>query len=165
MYSRERSETIPRSGCITRSKCQPSERSPMGTERRHRPGAGRISSGLSRRQFITRTGSTIGVLALPSFLTAAAASPARALSSGDHVPALVIGSGYGGAVTALRLAQAGIPVNIVEMGQSWTTPGSDGKIFCNMANPDQRSFWFKTQTDLPVNHLTGIPLNRSIPSY
>lgn len=120
---------------------------------------------MSRRAFLARTGSTIGALALPSLWTAAAASPARALSSGDHVPVLVIGSGYGGAVTALRVAQAGVPVALVEMGQSWTTPGSDGKIFCTTASPDQRSFWFKTETDLPTNHLLGISLNRSIPYY
>jgi cholesterol oxidase len=120
---------------------------------------------LSRRQFLTRAAVTAGTLAAPSLLTAAAATPARALSSGDHVPVLVIGTGYGGAVTALRLTQAGVPVAMVEMGRSWTSPGSDGKIFCNMLNPDGRAYWLRTETDQPVSYFLGAPYNKSIPSY
>lgn len=41
----------------------------------------------------------------------------------DRYQALVIGSGFGGAVTACRLAQAGIDVAIVERGRRWP-PGS-----------------------------------------
>ncbi|MBZ4421284.1 GMC oxidoreductase [Myxococcus sp. RHSTA-1-4] len=87
------------------------------------------------------------------------------MASGEHVSALVIGSGYGGAVAALRLTQAGIHTHVVEMGQSWTTPGSDGKIFCDMLNPDGRSYWLKTQTDQPVGYFLGIPVNKRIPKY
>lgn len=41
----------------------------------------------------------------------------------DRYEALVIGSGFGGAVTACRLAQAGVDVAIVERGRRWR-PGS-----------------------------------------
>jgi cholesterol oxidase len=41
----------------------------------------------------------------------------------DRYQALVIGSGFGGAVTACRLAQAGVDVAIVERGRRWP-PGS-----------------------------------------
>ncbi|XCM84448.1 GMC oxidoreductase (plasmid) [Kitasatospora sp. HUAS MG31] len=105
------------------------------------------------------------MLAAPSLLTEAVAAPTRALSSGARVPVLVIGSGYGGAVTALRLTQAGIRVAMVEMGRSWTAPGSDGKIFCDMLNPDGRSYWLKDQTDAPVSHFMGAPYNKAIPRY
>ncbi|MEU8239420.1 GMC family oxidoreductase [Actinoplanes missouriensis] len=37
----------------------------------------------------------------------------------DHFEALVIGSGFGGAVAACRLAQAGIDVAIIERGRRW----------------------------------------------
>ncbi|HEV8569826.1 MAG TPA: FAD-dependent oxidoreductase [Actinoplanes sp.] len=41
----------------------------------------------------------------------------------DHYEAVVIGSGFGGAVVACRLAQAGLDVAVVERGRRWP-PGS-----------------------------------------
>ena len=103
---------------------------------------------------------------MSSRATARAATAQHAISSGDHVPVLIIGSGYGGAVAALRLTRAGISTAMVEMGQSWTTPGSDGKIFCNMLSPDDRSYWFKTKTEQPISYFLGFPIDKSIsPSY
>jgi cholesterol oxidase len=106
------------------------------------------------------------VLAAPAAALLAKASAAgAALSSGDHVPALVVGSGYGGAVTALRLTQAGVATAIVEMGMAWNTAGSDGKVFCSMLSPDQRSYWLRTTTDQPVGYFLGISANKSITRY
>ncbi|MDQ0602460.1 cholesterol oxidase [Streptomyces canus] len=68
----------------------------------------------------------------------------------DNAPAIVVGSGYGAAVAALRLGQAGIRTIMIEMGRLWNTPGSDGKVFCSTANPDQRSMWFRTRTEAPL---------------
>ncbi|MFJ9243139.1 GMC oxidoreductase [Streptomyces sp. NPDC101776] len=65
-------------------------------------------------------------------------------------PAIVVGSGYGGAVAALRLGQAGVTTLVLEMGKLWNTAGADGKIFCSTAAPDQRSMWFKTRTEAPL---------------
>ncbi|GIF22768.1 cholesterol oxidase [Actinoplanes tereljensis] len=96
---------------------------------------------------------------------ALAVPAAAALANGDHVPALVIGSGYGGAVAALRLTQAGIATVVVEMGMNWNTPGSDGNVFCDMLNPDQRSYWLRTTTDQPLGYFLGIGVNKSIPKY
>jgi cholesterol oxidase len=103
----------------------------------------------------------LGVPAAALFSKAASA----ALSDGDHVPALVVGSGYGGAVAALRLTRAGIATSLVEMGMAWTRPGADGKVFCDMLNPDQRSYWLRTTTDQPVGYFLGINVNKSIPRY
>ena len=115
---------------------------------------------ISRRTLLK--GSAAALVASP-FLWAGRAE--AALSNGDHVPVLVIGSGYGGAVAALRLTQAGIPTHVVEMGMAWNTPGPDGKVFCGMLNPDQRSYWLRTQTDQPVGYFLGVSANRSIPRY
>ncbi len=122
--------------------------------------------GVTRRTFLAGAGAAAGALALPAAWTARAAAATNVINNGDHVPALIIGSGYGGAVAALRLAKAGIKTHIVEMGQSWTTAGSDGKIFCNMLNPDKRSYWFRTKTDQPVGYFLAVDANKSIsPSY
>lgn len=118
---------------------------------------------LSRRGLLKGAAITAAAATAPAVLSATRAS--AALSTGDHVPALVIGSGYAGAVTALRLTQAGVATAVVEMGMAWDTPGPDGKIFCNMTSPDQRSYWLRTQTDQPFGYFLGIPVNRSIPYH
>ncbi|GAA1781723.1 GMC oxidoreductase [Actinomadura chokoriensis] len=126
---------------------------PMG-----RPG------GVSRRGFIVGTGSILGL----GLLGGTAASTARAagpIGDGAHVPALIIGTGYGGSVAALRLAQAGVDVHMVEMGQAWDTPGSDGKIFANTRSPDYRSFWLRTRTKQPLSNFLGFPIDKDVPRY
>lgn len=124
--------------------------------------------GLSRRRFIGRTGSILGAAALGAFdLPTAAPLPQEAalIEPGAQVSALVIGTGYGGSVTALRLAQAGVDVHMVEMGMAWDTPGTDGKIFANTTTPDYRSFWLRTRTKQPLSNFLGFPLDRDVPRY
>ena len=43
-------------------------------------------------------------------------------SDRDHYTAIVVGSGYGGGVSALRLGPAGIETLILEKGRLWDTP-------------------------------------------
>ncbi|MGW7547985.1 GMC oxidoreductase [Streptomyces sp. NPDC054770] len=83
-----------------------------------------------------------------------------------NAPAIVVGSGYGGAVAALRLGQAGIRTVMIEMGRLWNTAGSDGKIFCSTAAPDKRSMWFKTRTEAPLATFLWLDVvNKDIDSY
>ncbi|WP_406423963.1 GMC oxidoreductase [Streptomyces sp. NBC_00842] len=89
-------------------------------------------------------------------------SAAAPIDSGAHVPALVIGTGYGGSVAALRLAQAGIDVHMIEMGMAWDTPGPDGKIFANTTCPDSRSYWLRTRTKQPLSNFLGFPIDKNI---
>jgi len=128
---------------------------------------GNGSTGVSRRTFIAGTGSILGVAALAGHATTAQAATTAAgpIAPGAHVPVLVIGTGYGGSVTALRLAQAGVDVHMIEMGMAWDTPGADGKIFANTTNPDNRSFWLRTKTKQPLSNFLGFPIDRNIPSY
>ena len=121
---------------------------------------------VTRRGFLAGTGSVLGV-ALGGFgaAPAAAAATSAPIADGAHAQALIIGTGYGGSVTALRLAQAGVSVEMVEMGMAWDTPGSDGKIFCGITSPDQRSYWLRTHTKAPVNFFLGFPIDRDIPRY
>jgi len=65
------------------------------------------------------------------------------------VPALVIGSGFGGAVAALRLAQAGIKTVVLERGRRWPIR-PDGDTFATFENPDGRASWLS-----PTTHIAG----------
>jgi cholesterol oxidase len=62
-----------------------------------------------------------------------------------HTPALVVGSGFGGAIAALRLTQAGVPTTLLERGRRWT-PGS----FSPGLPPDRRAMWLREYTALPI---------------
>ncbi|MFE6129302.1 GMC oxidoreductase [Streptomyces sp. NPDC056437] len=124
--------------------------------------------GVSRRRFITGTGSILGAVTLAGHTTPAQAKAALVpapIPPGTHVPALVIGTGYGGSVAALRLAQAGIDVHMIEMGMAWDTPGPDGKIFANTTKPDRRSYWLRTKTKQPLSNFLGFPIDKAIPRY
>ena len=127
------------------------------------------SEGISRRGFIAGTSSILGAAALAGHVGAGQANAVVPTSpsnfSASNVPALVIGTGYGGSVAALRLAQAGVDVHMVEMGMSWDTPGPDGKIFANTTKPDKRSYWLRTRTKQPLSNFLGFPIDKEIPRY
>ncbi|MCF2527362.1 GMC oxidoreductase [Yinghuangia soli] len=130
----------------------------------------RSGDGLSRRRFVAGAGAAVGAAAIAGHTAtqaqaATAGATAAAIENGVRVPALIIGTGYGGSVTALRLAQAGVDVHMVEMGMAWDTPGSDGKIFANTTTPDQRSFWLRTRTKQPLSQFLGFPLDKDVPKY
>ena len=69
-----------------------------------------------------------------------------------HYEAIVIGSGYGGGVTALRLGQAGKSTLILEKGRLWNAADEDGKRFSRMLPPDTRAGWF---TEMPPSLVTS----------
>nr|WP_189825703.1 GMC oxidoreductase [Streptomyces finlayi] len=140
---------------------------PQTTKTTQTTQASKPSSGTSRRLFLTGTGALLGTAALSgTFSPAASAAPRRAaLAGGEHVPALVVGTGYGGSVTALRLARAGVDVHMVEMGMAWDTPGPDGNIFANTTKPDYRSFWLRTRTKQPLSNFLGFPLDKDVPRH
>jgi cholesterol oxidase len=90
-----------------------------------------MSGHLSRRGFLGLVG--------------ASALPVRATVEERH-RAVVIGSGYGGAIAAYRLAAAGVPNVVLERGRRWPiTPAGD--TFPPFLRPDRRSSWF---TPTPV---------------
>lgn len=68
--------------------------------------------------------------------------------------AIVIGSGFGGAVTALRLTEHGVDTLLLEKGKRWVrTPGVD--TFSPYIYPDGRSTW--------LSHTTVVPLGPPLP--
>lgn len=82
---------------------------------------------------------------------------------GDDVPTtteqhnvIVIGSGFGGGVAALRLGEAGAQVTVLERGKWWTA-GPDANVFPRASNPDNRALWYET-TPIAANKLRATPM-------
>ncbi|KWZ39854.1 cholesterol oxidase [Burkholderia savannae] len=60
-----------------------------------------------------------------------------------YTKAIVIGSGFGGAISAYRLAQAGIQTTVLERGLRW--PNDPWRqIFATDVLPDWRGYWHRT---------------------
>ena len=66
---------------------------------------------------------------------------------------VIIGSGYGGSVAALRLCEKNIPVTLLEMGLNWE---KSGEKFSTMINPGQSAAWLKTKTIAPFFNLFSL---------
>lgn len=71
-----------------------------------------------------------------------------------HTPVVIIGSGFGGAVAAHRLTQAGVEVTMLERGSRWPNFHPTRQFFSNDMVPDGRAFW-RQKSFTGVN---GIPL-------
>lgn len=67
----------------------------------------------------------------------------------DYTPAIVIGSGFGGAVSALRLGEAGVETIVLERGKKWVIDPS-GNTFSPLAIPDNRSTWLGLESIAPI---------------
>lgn len=67
-----------------------------------------------------------------------------------EVENLIIGSGYGGAVAALRLTEAGKKVTMLEMGLDWEKNNAKHKPFSNVLFPKNNSTWLRNSTIAPM---------------
>src|SRR5262245_57790836 len=100
---------------------------PQLSERSPERGGGTVS----RRRFLGASlGVAVGAAVGAGFLELRNRPSASA--SRSHYPAIVVGSGYGGGVSALRLGQAGVSTLIIEKGRHWNTPDADGRRFTRM---------------------------------
>lgn len=119
---------------------------------------------LSRRRFLY--GTAIGAAAGAGAVACGRVED-RPTADRDHYPAIVVGSGYGGGVSALRLGQAGVETLILEKGRYWNTPDDDGKRFSKVLPPDNRAGWFTTVPPSLVPSFEGVSMEdvaRRVPS-
>lgn len=65
----------------------------------------------------------------------------------SYVPAIVVGSGFGGAISAYRLAQAGIRTAVLERGSRWPM-SAWREIHPGDFTPDGRSYWHQDEATL-----------------
>ena len=124
-----------------------------------------LSHKMTRRRFlevILATGSAIGSgIALSGCDTPLEilSPPSMPIETEDDIPALIIGSGFGGAVTALRLGEAGIRTMVLEQGRRWHSASAP---FSRSFPPDGRSTWLRSKTvlpfgpSLPIQKYTGV---------
>jgi cholesterol oxidase len=119
----------------------------------------------SRRRLLlggaaTLAASTLGAFASPKSSAKTSSTTKASYPKRQRVKALVIGSGFGGAIAACRLAEKGIDTLVLERGRRWTTkPGS--KTFSTYRQPDSRAVWL-TETDLMVSSGPIDPVERYV---
>jgi cholesterol oxidase len=114
-----------------------------------------VSKKISRRRFAKTTlaaAAGVGLLGTRAF----------ANNAPKTVEAVVIGSGFGGAVASLRLARRGIETVVLERGRRWKITAA-GDTFATKENPDGRSTWLSNTTiypspvpPMPIEVFTGV---------
>ncbi|WP_456071413.1 GMC oxidoreductase [Gordonia pseudamarae] len=103
-------------------------------------GAAAVGAGAAAAQFIPSVGSA-------SAAPHAAGKPSRVRTTREEHRVVVIGSGFGGGISALRLAQAGVDVLVLERGRRWTA-GPNSDTFPRASAPDKRILWHRSAPTL-----------------
>ena len=101
---------------------------------------------LTRRGFLASAAAAGAALTVSATGTAAG-RPRRVRTEASEHRVVVVGSGFGGAVTALRLTMAGVPVLLLERGREWRT-GPNARTFPNPSSPDKRILWHRSAPEL-----------------
>lgn len=110
-----------------------------------------MSQMLNRRRFLQASAAAAASVGVSAIRTSAAGVD-------EYVEAIVIGSGFGGAVASLRLGEAGIETLVLERGRRWQINDA-GDTFSTTDNPDGRSTWLSSTTVFPPPPVPEIPID------
>lgn len=111
-----------------------------------------LEQAISRRRML---GASLGVAGGAILSTACAPAPSNPQTRSERRRVVVIGTGFGGSVTALRLAQRGVDVTLIERGKRWKS-GEYGT-FPTMFEPDRRVSWLSAENTAAGNLLPSLP--------
>lgn len=109
---------------------------------------------MDRKKFIKTSLLAIsGFYFIQSDLFQAAERRNCSIKETTDAPIIIIGSGYGGAVSALRLCEAGKKVVLLEMGLNWEKAGIP---FSNLLKPGPSSAWLRKKTIAPFMNIFSL---------
>lgn len=100
---------------------------------------------MNRKDFIRLS----SVAAASVFVKNSFSSTLDALNRNNVVDVAIVGSGYGAAVTALRLARKGVRSTIIEMGLDWSKSGIP---YSSLLAPGKSSAWLRNTTIAPFGN-------------
>lgn len=124
----------------------------------------------SRRTFVKKS-SQLGASAVPALagVNQALATPRPVRSEEEFREVIIVGSGFGGAISAYRLTKAGIAVTMLEQGRRWDQKLAEGeRRFSPNLYPDGRSTFLSNTTvvplgpALPIRRTTGVLQGRKL---
>lgn len=104
---------------------------------------------MKRKDFIKLSSAAVASV----FIKDSFSSTIAALNRSNVTEVVIVGSGYGAAVTALRLAQKGIKCTIIEMGLDW---GKSGIPYSTLLAPGKSSAWLRNTTIAPFGNFMYI---------
>jgi cholesterol oxidase len=109
---------------------------------------------LGRRTFLAAGSVATGGLALSQW---GCGGPSDRVVELDHP--LIVGTGFGGSISAHRLTEAGQRVTVLERGRRWDVSEARDT-FCSLRRPDRRAAWLSTRTHIglrtPVDRYVGL---------
>lgn len=108
---------------------------------------------MNRKKFIQSSLLAVGGFYFLNSNLFKAAQPKSIEQKEIEAPIIIIGSGYGGAVSALRLCEAGKKVLMLEMGLNWEKSGIP---FSNLLKPGKSAAWLRKKTIAPFMNLFNL---------
>jgi cholesterol oxidase len=97
---------------------------------------------MDRRTFVKGAAAATGVTLVASPGRASAVAVTRIRRR-----VVIVGSGFGGSVSALRLTRAGVKVTLLEQGRAWPT-GPNAHTFPTLRTPDERLLFYEALPEI-----------------